>query len=140
MKQSDQEITIPICSPLFRGSQCLRIALIGMPNSGKSTLFNAVSATSIQTGELAGTDKAYGESIIQIGLDEASLIDLPSIRSLQHLQGDDLVTLKYLLWGDQRPPVSAHESAEPPAPFFHHRISLFRSLMLPAWNVIWSSH
>lgn len=112
-----QEIPAPDSNTLFRGDKRLRIALVGMPNSGKSTLFDAVSSTSIQTGELTGTDKAYGESIIQIGFDEASLIDLPSIRSLQHLQDDDLVALKYLLWGDKRPPVSIHESTEPPAPF-----------------------
>jgi len=114
---TNQEVVAPDSSSLFRGSNRLRIALVGMPNSGKSTLFKAVSSTSIKTGELAGTDKAYGESIIQIGFDEASLIDLPSIHSLQHLQADDLVTLKYLLWGDERPPVSIHESSEPPAPF-----------------------
>jgi len=106
-----------------------------MPNSGKSTLFNAVSSTSIQTGELTGTDKAYGESIIQIGFDEASLIDLPSIHSLQHLQADDQVTLKYLLWGDERPAVSIHESSEPPAPFAQ---SLFRWLMPQLWSAIWN--
>jgi len=114
---ADQEILVPDSHSLFRGNQRLHIALVGMPNSGKSTLFNAVSSTSIKTGALTGTDKAYGESIIQIGFDEASLIDLPSILSLQHLQTDDLVTLKYLLWGDKRPAISAHESSKPPAPF-----------------------
>jgi ferrous iron transport protein B len=42
---------------------------------------------------------------VQIGLDEASLVDLPGIASLQHLAGAGLGALKYLLWGDQRPPV-----------------------------------
>ncbi len=117
IQNNSQEVVAPDSHSLLRGSNRLHIALVGMPNSGKSTLFNAVSSTSIQTGELTGTNKAYGESIIQIGFDEASLIDLPSINSLQHLQADDQVTLKYLLWGDKRPPVSIHESTEPPAPF-----------------------
>ncbi len=117
MHNPDQEVSVPDPNTLFRGDNRLHIALVGMPNSGKSTLFDAVSSTSIQTGELTGTGKAYGESIIQIGFDEASLIDLPSIPSLQHQRDDDLVTLKYLLWGDERPPVSVHESMEPPAPF-----------------------
>ena len=111
------ESTVPLHTPLFRGERRLRIALVGMPNAGKSTLFNAVSSTSPQTGELAGTHRVYGECIVQIGLDEASVIDLPSIHSLHHLAQDDLAALKYLLWGDERPPVSVHEPDGPPAPF-----------------------
>jgi ferrous iron transport protein B len=117
MQKRPLENTLPVRSPLFRGERRLRVALVGMPNSGKSTLFNAVSSTSIHTGELTGTQRAYGECRVQIGFDEADLIDLPSIHSLQHLQPDDLVTLKYLLWGDERPPVSMHEEDAPPAPF-----------------------
>ncbi len=111
------ETRIPVPEHLFRGPRRLRIALVGMPNSGKSTLFNAVSSTSPQTGELAGTHRAYGECAVQIGLDEARLIDLPSITSLHHLNAEDQVAMKYLLWGDERPPVSSHDPDGPPAPF-----------------------
>jgi ferrous iron transport protein B len=37
--------TIPLREPLFRGARRLRIALVGLPNSGKSTLFAAVAST-----------------------------------------------------------------------------------------------
>lgn len=50
-------------------------------------------------------------------MDEAELVDLPAIFSLHNLQGDDLEGLKYLLWGDSRPLVSAHEGEQPPTPF-----------------------
>jgi ferrous iron transport protein B len=53
---------------------------------------------------------------VQIGLDEACVIDVPSIRSLQDPSEDELAALKYLLWGDERPPVTAHERGGPPAP------------------------
>lgn len=112
-----QEATIPLRQPLYRGSRRLRVALLGMPNSGKSTLFKAVSSTSVQTGELAGTTRSYERCLVQVGLDEASVIDLPSVDSLYHRKHDDQVTMEYLLWGDQRPPVSAHEPGGPPAPF-----------------------
>jgi len=101
----------------FKGKTRLRIALAGLPNGGKTTIFNAVASTSIQSGEFTGTGLAYGECQVRIGLDEADLIDLPSILTLHHLQHDDLVGLKYLLWGNQRPAVSRHEAGEPPAPF-----------------------
>ncbi|MDH5735091.1 MAG: GTPase domain-containing protein, partial [Gammaproteobacteria bacterium] len=63
MKQSQvsHQFEVPLSTPLFRGQKHLRIALVGMPNSGKSTLFKAVSATSIQTGELTGTRNTYAE-------------------------------------------------------------------------------
>ena len=112
-----QEATVPLHQPLYRGARRLRVALIGMPNSGKSTLFKAVSSTSVQTGELAGTNRSYERCSVQVGLDEASLVDLPSVDSLYHRKHDDQVTMEYLLWGDQRPPVAAHEPGGPPAPF-----------------------
>ena len=115
--QSSQQFDVPLSKPVFRGQQHLRIALVGMPNSGKTTLFNAVSATSIQTGELTGSHRVYAECPVQIGFDEARLVSLPAIQSLKNMPEDDLVTLHYLLWGDQSPPVSAHERSEPPAPF-----------------------
>ncbi len=109
--------TVPLRTPLFRGARRLRMALVGLPGAGKTTLFDAVSSTAPHIGELAGTQRVYRECTVQIGLDEASVVDLPSIHSLLHLEGDDLSALKYLLWGDERPPVSAHEGGEPPAPF-----------------------
>ena len=36
---------------------------------------------------------------------------------MHHLAPDDQIALKYLLWGNERPPVSAHEPGGPPAPF-----------------------
>lgn len=117
MKTSTPVTKVPLRSPVFRGARHLRIALVGLPNSGKSTLFKAVSSTAIQTGELAGTHRAYGECAVQIGLDEARLVDLPSIHSLNQLEPDDRVTLQYLLWGNEQPPVAHHEPGGPPAPF-----------------------
>jgi len=111
------ETAVPLRTPLFRGERRLRIALVGLPGSGKTTVFDAVSSTAPLRGELTGTHRIYRECTVQIGFDEASVVDLPSIHSLHHLAGDDLSALKYLLWGDQRPPVSVHEEPAPPAPF-----------------------
>jgi len=108
---------VPLRTPLFRGERRLRIALVGVPGSGKRTLFDGMSSASPHTGKLAGTRRAYRECIVRSGFDEASVIELPGLRSLHHLGPDDLAALKYLLWGDARPPVSLHEPGGPPAPF-----------------------
>ena len=114
---ASQQFKVPYSKPVFRGHRHLRIALVGLPNSGKRTLFDAVAATAIQTGELAGTHSTYTECGVQIGFDEARLVSLPGIQSLHNLSADEQVTLRYLLWGDRSPPVTAHEHEPPPAPF-----------------------
>lgn len=111
------EARIPLPAPLFRGERRLRIALVGLPGGGKTTLFEAVSSTAPQRGALGGAHGVYRECAVQIGFDEASVVDLPGIHSLHHLEGDDLLALKYLLWGDERPAVSVHERSGPPVPF-----------------------
>jgi ferrous iron transport protein B len=116
-KRSAPEHTVALHMPLMRGARRLRIALVGLPGAGKSTLFNAVSSTAPHTGELTGTHQTYRACTVQVGLDEANVVDLPSLRSLHHLKRDDLSTLKFLLWGNDRPPVTAHEAGAPPAPF-----------------------
>lgn len=109
--------TVALNLPLFRGERRLRIALVGLPNSGKRTLFEAVSSTSVERGTLAGTQRTYDECAVQIGFDEARVVALPSIMSLRHSGDDDRPAFKYLLWGDDRPPVSGHEPDGPPLPF-----------------------
>ena len=111
------EVKVPLRMPLFRGDRRLRIALVGLPGGGKTTLFEAVSSTAPLRGELAGARGVYRECVVQIGFDEASVVDLPGIHSLHYLEGDDLLALKYLLWGDERPAVSMHERPGPPVPF-----------------------
>lgn len=108
---------IPLRTPLYRGERRLRIALVGVPGGGKHTLFRAVQATSVRSAALAGSQRSYEECAVQIGLDEARLINLPSLRSLVNLEDENRATLKYLLWGDQPAPVSRHDRGGVPAPF-----------------------
>jgi len=90
---------------------------VGKRKSGKSTIFAAVSSTSIEQGELTSTGKYYQVCQVAVGHDEADLVNLPHIDTLYNLNGEDRECLKYLLWGDSRPLVSRHEQQAPPTPF-----------------------
>jgi len=102
---------------VYRGENRLRVAMVGHPHSGKSTMFRAVASTKYRTGKLTGTGKPYAECTVRMGADEIHLVDLPGLYSLRNLLGDDQEGLKHLLWGDSRPLISRHETQEPPAPF-----------------------
>ena len=108
---------VPLPQPLYRGARRRRIALVGAPGGGKSTLFHAVQATSVASALLAGSRHAYEECSVQVGLDEARVISLPGLRSLTNLGDQDRATLKYLLWGDSPAPVARHDPEGAPAPF-----------------------
>ncbi len=74
--------------------------MIGNPNSGKTTLFNALTGSTQQTGNWPGVtvEKKSGR-LLQYK--EIELIDLPGTYSLGAYSEDELVAKRYLL--DERP-------------------------------------
>ncbi|MEX2080414.1 MAG: FeoB small GTPase domain-containing protein, partial [Dehalococcoidia bacterium] len=70
--------TIPLRTPLLRGERRLRFVLVGLANAGKRTLFDDVSSAAPRAREIEGTHCAFRECRVQIGLDEATLIEAPS--------------------------------------------------------------
>lgn len=72
------------------------IALIGQPNSGKSTLFNVLSDIKVSTANFAGTTVEYKETIINLFGEKVLLIDLPGTYSLNPVEPAEFVTLKFL--------------------------------------------
>ena len=74
------------------------IALVGNPNSGKSSLFNALTGLNQKVGNFPGVtvDKKTGIAKISEGL-SASIIDLPGTYSLYPKSADEQVTYEVLL-------------------------------------------
>src|SRR6185437_8357470 len=75
-----------------------KIALVGNPNSGKSSLFNALTGLNQKVGNFPGVtvDKKTGSSRITDSL-TASIIDLPGTYSLYPKSADEQVTYSVLL-------------------------------------------
>ncbi len=78
----------------------MKVALVGQPNSGKSTLFNAVAGYRSLTSNFAGTTVEYTHGQARVGGAVLELIDLPGLYSLTPTSAVEEVSRDYLLGGD----------------------------------------
>ncbi len=80
----------------------LNIALVGNPNSGKSSLFNALTGLNQKVGNFPGVtvDKKTGISQLDDAV-AANIIDLPGTYSLYPRRGDEWVAYKVLMHADK---------------------------------------
>jgi ferrous iron transport protein B len=109
------EAAITLKQPLLRGERRPRVALVGRARTGKSTLFRAASSVAVRQERLAGAVSSYEECVVELGMEQISLVALPALETLHHLNEDDRAVLKYVLWGDRWPMVAEHEAAQPAA-------------------------
>lgn len=73
-----------------------KIALIGMPNSGKSTFFNSISGASAKVANWPGATVDIQSVKTMINGELSELIDLPGIYSLKASSDDEVVVMNYL--------------------------------------------
>ena len=74
----------------------MRIALVGQPNCGKSTLFNSVSGYKAVVSNFPGTTIAFTSSKVRMNGREFDLVDLPGIYSLSAPDTEERVARDYL--------------------------------------------
>ncbi|MET1125018.1 MAG: ferrous iron transport protein B [Archaeoglobaceae archaeon] len=73
------------------------VALVGQPNSGKSTIFAAISGVNVRTGNFPGTTVSYTEAEVLHRGRRIKIVDLPGVYSLHAGDVAERVTLEYLL-------------------------------------------
>jgi len=78
----------------------MRFVLVGQPNSGKSTIFNAVAGYTSATANFPGSSTSYTHSRALIAGRQADIIDLPGIYSLGSAETTSGVALRFLLEED----------------------------------------
>jgi len=75
------------------------VALAGNPNTGKSTVFNALTGLRQHTGNWPGKTVTRAEGFFTVGGDRFQLVDLPGTYSLQAASADEEVARDALLFG-----------------------------------------
>jgi ferrous iron transport protein B len=73
-----------------------RIALLGMPNTGKSTLFNRMTGGAARVGNWPGITVELLSGKILLGSDMVEIIDLPGIYDLHGFSDDEQVVRHFL--------------------------------------------
>ena len=73
------------------------LALVGAPNSGKSTLFNALTGAKVQTGNWPGTSVEVSRGLWNAQPEAFDIIDLPGAYSLDPMSPDEEFTRDMLV-------------------------------------------
>lgn len=83
------------------------LALVGAPNCGKSTLFNALTGAKVQTGNWPGTSVEVSRGLWNAQPEAFDIIDLPGAYSLEPMSPDEAFTKQMLIDcpADERPDV-----------------------------------
>lgn len=80
------------------------IALVGNPNSGKTTLFNALTGLNQKTSNFPGTTvELHKARLHSSGTQDLFLIDLPGTYSIYPKSADERVTVELLLSPERKP-------------------------------------
>lgn len=78
-------------------SGTLRMALAGNPNSGKTTLFNALTGARQQVGNYPGVTVEQKEGVCRRGGAEIRVVDLPGTYSLTAYSQEERVARNYII-------------------------------------------
>jgi len=78
----------------------VKIALVGQPNSGKSTIFNALAGYRSLTSNFSGTTVEYTRGRARVAGEVIEFVDLPGLYSLNPANAAETCAREFLLAGD----------------------------------------
>jgi ferrous iron transport protein B len=79
-----------------------QVLIVGNPNSGKSTLFNALSGGSAHVGNYPGVTVDRTSARVRIGAQDIELVDVPGMYSLTASSPEEQLAVNALLEGGTR--------------------------------------
>lgn len=77
-----------------------RVAVVGNPNSGKTTLFNSLTGSKQRIGNWPGVTVERKEGNVSLGESSVLLVDLPGVYSLAAHSEDEKIARDYILSGE----------------------------------------
>ncbi|GKX31040.1 ferrous iron transport protein B [Vallitalea longa] len=78
----------------------IKVAFVGNPNCGKTTLFNAYTGAKHKVGNWPGVTVEKKEGTITYGDNKITLVDLPGIYSISPYSMEEILTREYIIEDD----------------------------------------
>jgi ferrous iron transport protein B len=97
-------VTLPLTALAENARKLPIVALVGNPNAGKTSVFNALTGLSQKVGNYAGVTVEKATGIAQISADQTvEVIDIPGLYSLKAVSVDEIVAVEALQSGPEQP-------------------------------------
>jgi len=93
----NRDVSIPVSQIGIRHKAKRTVAIIGNPNSGKSTLFNRLTGLRQSTGNYPGVTVEKHLGIAELSQSAVQLVDLPGIYCLGGASSDERIAVDVLL-------------------------------------------
>ncbi|MFO0751819.1 MAG: ferrous iron transport protein B [Thermodesulfovibrionales bacterium] len=96
-KSGEEKGTMAPSRPAAAGLRTVTIAVAGNPNSGKSTLINAIAGTRLHVGNWPGVTVEKKEAFFEFEGKRIKIVDLPGTYSLSPYTQEEVIARDYLV-------------------------------------------